>query len=124
LNIDKGWRIEKKHSVKCSYPGCEIYFDKIRRGRYCPEHRKKSYHKGLYFDKYAIQTEKNLKENNMVFQHGFKYPTTCLFRCSLEKCTNIFKLVISPDTKIYPKFCKCHRNEFKRKLFVNKNYDK
>lgn len=115
---------EERKLKQCKFPGCEIHFEGRGLEKYCKEHRKKEYYRILYFDKYKKENEPSiteLKKNNQIIKHKSCHTFTVNSICALEGCNNHFKINVTPGNFVYPKFCPEHRNEFKRKMFVERN---
>ena len=96
----------------CCYPGCSTYYMGTGFSKYCPEHRKREYHK----------PSKTIKcdDTNIVYNHNNSDPVDVDFKCGCPGCDGIYKIKILPGVFVYPGYCDEHRNEWKRKLFIQK----
>lgn len=115
-------RSKKKLKTKiCQFPGCTVEFQGIGPSKYCKEHKKQKYRNELNRLNSRKKKEKDKKQiliNNQFIKHDNHYSTQIELTCALEGCDNTFQIKLLPRTFIYPKFCETHRNEYKRKLFV------
>lgn len=116
---------EKLRPKKCGFPGCKVVFMGTGKSRYCIEHRHRKYRKIIDADKiFAKKAEEEARNPNQTIKHTYTNPTMLLMKCKLEGCNKEFEVKIFPSVYVYPKFCKEHRNEYKRNLFVaSKKYD-
>lgn len=109
---------EKLQSKKCGFPGCKTVFMGTGKSRYCTEHRQRKYRKIIDAEKIANQkVEEEERNPNQTIKHSYKNPICIKMPCNLKGCHEEFEIKIFPSIYVYPKFCKEHRNEFKRKIF-------
>jgi hypothetical protein len=110
-------KIKSKPLIKkqCQYPNCDIKFMGISISKFCKEHRK-----NIYREKKIIERE-DVSVKNLVFEHSHQHIITKKLNCALEGCSKEFEISVYPTQKVYPKFCSEHRNDFQRKLFIEKN---
>ena len=108
----------------CEFEGCTEVFMGVSSGinpsKYCEEHRKQKYKKGVE----KIKVKHPIKESissNQIIKHSFKIATVIVGKCQLEGCGKDFEILVVPNTHIYPKYCEEHRNEFKRERFVEQH---
>lgn len=114
---------EKIKLKQCQFPGCEVHFQGRGLEKYCQEHRKKEYYKQLYHDKYKEKNKEStleIRKLNQIIKHKNCDCFTIRSICALEGCYKEFKILVEPGNFIYPKFCEEHRNEFKRKMFLER----
>lgn len=114
---------EKIKLKQCQFPGCEVKFQGRGLEKYCQEHRKKEYYKQLYHDKYKEKNKEStleIRKLNQIIKHKNCDCFTIRSICALEGCYKEFKILVEPGNFIYPKFCEEHRNEFKRKMFLER----
>jgi hypothetical protein len=106
----------------CAFPGCKIKEQMTGKGLYCVEHRKRKYRKIIDAGKIAAKkAEEELINPNQTINHNYTNPICVKMSCKLEGCNKEFEIQVYPNVFCYPKFCKEHRNEFKRKMFLNRN---
>lgn len=104
---------KKQIQLKCEYQDCTNGFVGYPNAKYCKDHKNP---KSRITTKEKIQSEICFFE----FEHNFENQTIIERSCDLKGCTVVYKLNIYPTQKIYPKFCDEHRNEFKRKYFIER----
>lgn len=110
-------KLQKKH---CAFTGCKEIFMGTGKSKYCVEHRKRKYRKAIDADKVAKQkAEEENKNPNQTIKHKYTDSTTVVMECALKGCSEKFTIQVLPNTYVYPKYCKHHRNEHKRKIFIN-----
>jgi len=106
----------------CQEPGCGVEYFADRMAKYCEFHRapknRKSSRTRYGFGPY---------DGHQVVINTSKESLTMEFTCALDGCNNRFRRKVRPyHTKantvvnVYPKYCKEHRNEYKRFLFNRK----
>jgi len=111
---------EKLHRKHCQFPGCKEYFMGTGKSKYCNEHRKRKYRKIIDAEKIARQkAEEEARNPNQIIHHEFTDSTKMKIRCALDGCENEFTIKVIPKVYVYPKYCKEHRNAFKRERFIN-----
>lgn len=119
MNLYKGKRSEKLKSMVCTFPGCGNGYYGTGNSCYCHEHRAPKYRKIIDADKHLLRKkEDSLKNPNQIIEHKFSEPQIVVKKCELEGCNNLFEIRMLHNTKIYPKYCECHRNEHKRNMFL------
>jgi hypothetical protein len=130
MNISK-WYNQKRKSKKveqlnkiCKFPGCNKAYVGTGKSVYCLEHRQRKYRKIIDFDKHqTAKKEEELKNSNQTIKNKVSEPQTIIQKCALKNCNNTFEIRIIHNIKVYPKYCECHRNEWKRKVFMEKHND-
>ena len=98
----------------CLYNGCDREFisqSSVR--KYCDIHRRCENRKRIH------SKGEHPSIRNKIFKHTFTEPTLVEFSCKLDGCSKKYEIIVYPRQYIYPKFCECHRNEYKR-LFYNR----
>jgi len=115
--------LEKLKRKNCAFPGCKVIEAMTGKGRYCQEHRKRKYRKvideGKVEKKKADEETNNLNQNQII-KHDFNDSVKMVLPCQLEGCQEEFTVVVYPKIFVYPKFCKEHRNEFRRELHLKR----
>jgi len=112
---------EKLQSKKCSFPGCKTVFMGTGKSRYCTEHRQRKYRKLIDAEKVAAKkAEEEARNPNQTIKHNYTNPVCVMMKCKLEGCNEEFEIKVFPSIYVYPKYCKEHRNEHKRKMFTTK----
>jgi hypothetical protein len=97
----------------CLYQGCGTVFEGCKTSKYCDFHRVQ--HNRIKEKK----GQEHVTVRNQVLEHDFKTVKTLVQKCALEGCGQEFDVKIFPKQFIYPKFCPEHRNEHKRKSFLD-----
>jgi arginyl-tRNA--protein-N-Asp/Glu arginylyltransferase len=107
-------KAKKQPLVKknCSYEGCGTPFEGCRTSKYCEFHR---IQQNRVKEK---QDQEHVTVKNQVFEHDFKSVKTIIQKCALDGCGQEFEVKIFPRQFVYPKYCPEHRNEHKRKSFL------
>lgn len=120
--IPKDKRRRKKVIRVCVFPNCKKEFMGGKTAKYCEEHKKDKYKDILYYNKYQEKKRKeritNQNKNNQIIRHSFFKGQRIIYNC--QCCGEPFEFVLLPRVYVYPKYCKEHRNEFRRKLYLNK----
>jgi len=112
---------EKLHNKKCAFPGCKVKEPMTGKGCYCKEHRQRKYRKIIDAEKIAAKkAEEEARNPNQTIKHNFNNPICIKMPCQLDGCNKEFEVQIFPSIYVYPKYCKEHRNEFKRKMFTER----
>jgi hypothetical protein len=111
----------------CSRVGCENLIPDVDRYEYCqdPECLEARDYKGLmreYSRDYRARTVVHPPTVNLVIpkrEHliGTYMNIRCGARSKHGRCTERFKVPYSLGLRVYPKYCKFHRNEHKRERF-------
>ena len=57
------------------------------------------------------------EDENQIILHHFTTPTSVEFRCALDGCDEMYRIMLYPGQHVYPKFCEKHRSEFRRLNF-------
>jgi hypothetical protein len=117
-------RTKKLVEKQCSFVDldkkrCSKIFHGTGKSLYCLEHRKSKYRKII--DKEKIEAKiKYMKKNtpNQTINHKYAESQTVIMNCSLEGCNETFEVKIFPNVYCYPKYCSAHRNEYRRKRFL------
>jgi len=99
----------------CQEPGCGKEFLGHPISKYCELHR------DLQNRIRNKKKPEDVQVKNQIFNHTFNHPTDIEFVCDLPNCDNKFVVTILPKQYVYPKYCKEHRNEFKRNNFLRMN---
>ena len=103
----------------CAFPGCKVEEKMTGRGKFCKEHRKKKYRKIIDADVIVSRkAEEDALNPNQTIVHKFTDPVKMVLTCDLGGCNEEFTITIQPKTSVYPKYCKEHRNPFKREMFL------
>ncbi len=118
MDINKKKKKEHLREKVCQFPRCETIFYGTGASKYCVEHRKRSYRKVIDGNK---KSEIEKYTNNQVIKQGFCETQDIEMQCGLEGCVNKFTFKVFPSVYIYPKYCEEHRNEYKRKRFLQLN---
>lgn len=108
-------KIPKKQPVVkkvCLYHGCGTVFEGFKTSKYCEFHRVQQ---NRMKEK---KGQEHVTVKNQVLEHDFKTVKTLVQKCALEGCEQEFEVKIFPKQFVYPKFCPEHRNEHKRKSFI------
>ena len=116
-----GYRKKRLMNKVCCYPDCTEEFMGVGKAKYCEEHKKPVYRKIIDADR--IQAKKDYIKNNnfnQVIDHKLAKCQLSVLKCELEGCENEFKVLLIPNVTVYPKFCEEHRQEHKRKIFLEK----
>jgi len=115
MNLSGGRRsIPKRLKLKtCAFKGCDVEFMARGKGKYCPEHQKPQYRKELY------KLNDNEGDGIIYIEHSETYAKTVVRQCSLEGCECDYEITLIPRMSEYPSYCPEHRNEFKRRMFLN-----
>ncbi len=108
---------QKLKKKKCAFPGCGDVFVGRGKAKYCEEHRKPKYRKELY------KQNDNKGEGIVIIEHDNPYATKTVRVCGLEGCDCEYKLTLVPRLFEYPNFCMEHRNEYRRKRFIESRSD-
>ncbi|MFP4163039.1 MAG: hypothetical protein ACLFQB_09720 [Chitinispirillaceae bacterium] len=111
--IPKKARKAKPVEKKCEYPGCENLFWGSHSAKYCTVHRDPKNR-----PKKQAQIE-DVTKDNQIIEHDRTEVEMIQMKCALEGCENEFEIKLYPKQYVYPKFCSEHRNEQKRKNFLN-----
>lgn len=125
---DKGKRRRKERlkEKRCAFPAtenkkCNKIFYGTARAIYCMEHRKRKYRN--HIDKMrgkGIEAEK--KSNNQIINHTITdNKQVYKLNCQVKGCGKEFIVELTPKIFIYPKYCEEHRNEYKRRRFLQLN---
>lgn len=64
---------------------------------------------------------KRVLKNNMIYKHNNKDACKKKFICELENCNNEYEVTIIHNHFLYPRFCKEHRNAYKREMHLLHN---
>jgi hypothetical protein len=118
MQIPKKKRAERLKQKQCVYPGCNNEFFGIGKSKYCLEHRKVKYQKIIKQGEKIIH--KSEIGSNQIIDHSYNNSQLLNLKCELEGCNKEFKIVLIPNTKVYPKYCPEHRNEYKRNLYLQR----
>jgi hypothetical protein len=114
--------LKKKH---CGFPGCSKTFKGTGKSRYCVKHRHRKYRKIIDAKKInAKKIEEEILSPNQTIKHAYNDPIILMMKCKLPGCENKFEIKVFPSVFIYPKYCKDHRNEHKRNMFIYANSKK
>jgi len=100
----------------CQYVGCKKWYRGTGFSKYCMEHRKREYHK-------PIKSEKKEDNVNLKYEHIDIESSIVTMKCNLDGCKKEYQVQILPGVFVYPRYCEEHRNEHKRKIFLNKGAD-
>ena len=112
---------EKLYLKKCAFPGCNITQSMTARACYCDEHRHRKYRKIIDAGKIEKKkAEEEARSANQIINHDYDESHIVKMNCKLLGCSNSFEIKIIPNIFCYPKYCPDHRNEYKRKMFLNK----
>jgi hypothetical protein len=98
----------------CQFPGCKDEFQGRGKAKYCDEHRKTKYKKVLY----QSNTGDGIGDSNMYINHKNVEVDKVIRTCGLKGCNVEYELSVIPNQHIYTKYCKSHRNEYKREFFT------
>ncbi|HEX2959168.1 MAG TPA: hypothetical protein VHO70_20205 [Chitinispirillaceae bacterium] len=110
-------KIPKKQSLVkkvCLYQGCGTVFEGCHTAKYCEFHR---------VQQNRVKKKKGqelVTVKNQILEHDYKTVKTIIQKCALEGCGQEFEVKIFPKQFVYPKYCSDHRNEQKRKSFLEK----
>jgi len=116
MNI-KTFKAETKKEKKCKFPECNKVFVGTGKSCYCEIHRDKMFRKFLYEDTAKLKKEKMIAEDiNKIIKHNHFDSVEEIHTCEL--CNEPFTIKIIHGVYTYPKYCENHRNEFKRKLYL------
>jgi hypothetical protein len=97
---------------KCAEPGCGKDFWGHPIAKYCEKHRD---------IKMRVKPVKDViapGDINLIIEHDNKQTVKKELCCSLDGCSNVYEVILFPKQFIYPKYCPEHRNQFKRKTFI------
>ena len=98
---------------------CTTIFYGTGKSLYCLEHRKPKYRKIIDREKIQAKID-HIRENtsNQNINHKYIETQTIVMKCELEGCNEEFEVKILPNIYVYPKYCKEHRNEYRRKRYL------
>lgn len=97
---------------KCQFPGCEESFMGRGKTKYCAEHQKSVYRKILY------KKNDNFGGGIINIPHSEFEIRTISRVCGLDGCDEMYDITLIPGVDEYPNYCVEHRNEYKRKRFL------
>jgi len=124
MKVPKIRRTKKLVEKQCSFidldkKRCSKIFHGTGKSLYCLEHRKPKYRKIIDKDKIEAKI-KYIKKNtpNQTINHKYAETQTIIMKCTLEGCNEEYEVKIFPNVYIYPKYCPEHRNEYRRKRFL------
>ncbi len=111
---------EQRKEKQCKFPGCEATFIGTGKSCYCLIHRDRMFRKFIDADKIKEKKEKIVENANVnkIIEHTFHASVEEKHQCEL--CNEEFIITVIPGVKIYPKYCPEHRNEYKRKLYIER----
>jgi len=119
MMIPKKRRNEILKMKLCGFPGCQTQEFMTGKGKFCKEHRNVKYRKSIDFEKNELKKlEEQISIPNKIIKHEYIDTQHEIHKCELPGCTNEFEISIIPKIYIYPRFCHEHRNEWKRKQYV------
>jgi len=101
---------KQKETLKyCKEPGCGKEYLGHPVTKYCETHRllKNRVRKKVIY--------KDIGIDNIIFKHTFTQSTDIVMSCKI--CNRDYAVTIIPKQQIYPKYCKEHRNEYKREQY-------
>ena len=108
--------IYRSHKLKlkakiCEEHGCGKEFFGLPRAKYCDIHRDPEMrHKNRI--RYTYEGRRIIKTNF----HNIEWAD---LTCAVPGCCNTFRVLLRKGQENYPDFCEIHRNEYKRKRFLN-----
>lgn len=103
----------KNKTLKCQYKDCGKEFQGYPNTKYCPYHQNPK-------NREIIVKKEIYEKTTKEITHNFKSPTKVEVECSIPECDEKYNIILYPEQKEYPKYCKKHRNQHKRNLFLNK----
>jgi len=118
MQTPKNFR-KRTYARECQFPGCDKIFSGNNVSKYCKTHKQSKYKKLIYEKK-----KKKEDLNNQIIKHGYEDPQHITIICALDGCNTSFDLQLFGGVQVYPKYCECHRNEYQREQFLNKQKDK
>lgn len=112
-----------KNLKTCEFLGCTNSFIGFATKKYCDDPR--CIELRVEFNKNKKKENISINNDNIVINKNYKkklkHGQTLIVRCRAHspegRCENKYSIVIDNSQYIYPKYCVCHRNEFKRKMF-------
>jgi hypothetical protein len=104
-------RKKRQKLIKCYYEGCTKEFMGYPATKYCDFHRDIKNRK-------SVKKVKQFTDFNLMVKHQHLEPVETDLKCELKGCKQKYKVILLPKLFIYPKYCEAHRNEFKRKSFL------
>lgn len=97
----------------CKEPGCPNDFFGSYIQKYCDTHR------DVLKRKRNKKPRRDPDADNLVIMHHYQESQAVVMECHLDGCGGKVEFTILPNQFIYPKFCKEHRNPFKRRFFAS-----
>lgn len=121
MNVSKGQL--RKSQRTCAFTGCTNLFEGPAQQKYCDDSRCVEARKVL------AQKDRKPKHDgdadNLKLVKG-RFPTGTMLRIQCAscgptgRCQEKFMVVYDSNRDVYPKYCDCHRNAYKRARFEGK----
>ena len=117
----------KKTRKQCSFMGCTNMFIGIANKDYCDDPRCKDLREEHFKTIKRIRIKdpdaKNLVLSSPKFKRKLKSGQSLRLRCRARnslgmRCPNRYLITFDLKQNIYPEFCECHRNAYKRQRYL------
>ena len=111
-------RKEKLKEKECQFPNCKKSFISTGKAKFCLEHRESKYRKIIDKDKNELKRLENLKaqEINLTIKEDSNETRKIIALCRC--CGEPYEIVILQGISVYSAYCPDHRNEYKRKRYL------